>query len=204
MKYIVGNLKDSLNDNNVKNYVDIISKNKYEGLIICPSYKYLDYFKNIKNIGNQDYYEDRDEKYVIIGHYDRKNTIKEINDKLKKATNRNITVILCVGNDKLYDLENIKYELDKYLEGIDNKNNIIIAYEPTSMIGNNKNIDIDKLKECVSYIKEYFNNKVSVLYGGNVNENNISSILEISDGILVGRLSYDPQYFTNIINKFIK
>ena len=33
--------------------------NKYEGLIICPSYEYLKYFDNMKNIGNQDYYKDR-------------------------------------------------------------------------------------------------------------------------------------------------
>lgn len=203
MKYIIGNLKDSLNDKNVQKYVDIISKNKYEGLIICPSYEYLKYFDNMKNIGNQDYYEDRNEKYVIIGHYDRRDTIQEIKEKIKKATEKNITIILCIGNKKLYDIEDIKNQLDKYLDKICIKD-IIIAYEPISMIGNNKEIDIEKLNECITYIKKYFNNKVKVIYGGNVNEKNISNILEICDGILAGRLSFDPQKFTYIIDKYIK
>ena len=203
MKYIIGNLKNSLNEKNVQNYVDIISKNKYEGLIICPSYEYLKYFDNMKNIGNQDYYEDRNEKYVIIGHYDRKDTVNEIKEKLKKATDRNMKVILCIGNKKLYDIEDIKNQLDQYLDGICIKN-IIIAYESISMIGNNKEIDINKLKKCINYIKKYFNNEIKVLYGGNVNEKNISDILKICDGILAGRLSFDPQNFTYIIDKYIK
>lgn len=197
MKYIVGNLKGSLNEKNIDKYVDIISKVKYDNLIICPENKYINKFKNIK-IGSQDYYEGINTKYVILGHYEKGNTSQEINKKIKESLKNNIKVILCIGDKE------IKTQLNEDLKDINDFNNIIVAYEPVSMIGTNNKVELDRVKENILYVKNYFNNNMVVLYGGNVNENNIEEILKISDGVLVGRLCFNPITFKDVINKIIK
>ena len=203
MKYIVANLKNSLTDNNVDKYIKVISENKYKNLIICPQKKYINNFKNIVNVGMQDYYSDIDARYCIIGHYERKNSNKQINKKIKKALINNINVILCVGNNDYDDLDNIKSQLDDYLDEINDIKRISIAYEPYFMINNDIDIDYKKVKKNIDYIKKYFNNKINVFYGGNVNLESIEKIINICDGVLLGRSSFNPYNLTNIL-KYIK
>lgn len=196
-KYIVANLKSSLDDNNINNYLDVINKNKYDNLIICPEVKYINLFKGNYEVGMQDYYENKDYKYVIIGHFERNNSKKEIKEKIEKASMEGKKIILCIGS------HNIEGEINEYLHDIIT-NNIIIAYEPYEMIGSNNYVNIDELKEKVQNIKSLLPKNINVLYGGNVNEENIEKILDICDGVLVGRMSYNPQNFTNTLNKLIK
>lgn len=197
-KYIVANLKDSLTDKTFKEYIDIISDIDYDNLIICPSYKYLKQFKNINCfLGMQDYYDDTICDYVIIGHYEKNNSVDEINDKIKKAENKNIKIILCVGNDSSDDLNSLKKKVDSYKINSD----IIIAYEPNYMINSKKNVDIKMVDKTIKFLKENYNYKV--LYGGNVNESNINDLLSICDGVLIGRSSFNPHKFTKLIKKNI-
>lgn len=202
-KYIVANLKKSLNDNNVNDYIEVLKNNKYENLIICPEYKYIKLFNsNTYHLGSQDYYDDIFCEYVIINHHDNiKNNIKE---KIKKSLSKNMKVILCIGNDSLGDLESLKTQINTYLEDINNYENIIIAYEPYFMISSDIDVDINKVKINIDFIKSLFNKKINVFYGGNVNENNIEEILKISDGVLIGRFGFNIQNLTNTINKFTK
>lgn len=201
MKYIIANLKNTLNKDNINDYIDNIKKIKYNNLIICPSKEYINNFKNICNTGSQDYYEDVKVDYTILGHYDKKEEKEEIKSKLYKAIENNIKVILCVGNNEFNDLNSIKIQLDYYLNDI-NIDNILIAYEPYFMIGSNNKTDLNNIQKNIKFIKDTY--KISVLYGGNVNQKNIEDILKISDGILVGRLSFNPQIFTNVLNKIKK
>ena len=204
MKYIVANLKSSLNDNNIDEYISIINKISYSNLIICPSKKYINSFDKKIKIGTQDYYDDIKKDYCIIGHYEKKNTSEEINNKVKNALNNNINVFLCVGNYDYNDIDALKKELDLYLKDIDDFSKISIAYEPYFMINTNKKIDYNKVNKCIIFIKKYFNNKVKVFYGGNVNDKSIDEILKICDGIFLGRASFDPYNLTNMVNKIRK
>ena len=189
-KLIVLNLKNSLNDENVENYSKIISKNKYNNLVICPNIKYISYFNSDSYyLGTQNYYENINCSYVILNHKDSSDDLTNINKIKDKAINENKKVILCIDNEDIID----KISINK---------NIIIAYEPNNMVGSNKNVDIDLIKEKYIKIKNKYNNLV--IYGGNVNEENIYEILKIYDGVLIGRLSYNPLNITNIMNKFTK
>ena len=198
MKYIIANLKDSLNDNNINQYVSNINKNKYDNLIICPGIKYINYFKNNK-ICLQDYYENVKCEYALLGHYEKRQSYEIIKNKIKKCIDEKIKVILCIGNDEFDDYNSLKEQLDYYFNDINNEN-IIIAYEPFFMIGSNNKLDKNKIKRNIDYIKNYFSNDIKVLYGGNVNEKNINEIIDICDGVLLGRTSYDHIKLLKIIN----
>ncbi len=211
-KIIVGNLKSSLNESNVKNYVDKINKYKYDNLIICVDDKYIDLFKsNNYNIAYQDINNinlNNNVKYALLGHYSVRNlqTDEIINKKINYCLSHNLKVILCIGNEKKEEFKSIINQIDNCLKDIkpDEIKNIILAYEPFYMINSNLNVDIKLVKKYIDDIKSHVKNKynfdVNVLYGGNVNELNINKILEISDGILVGRLCFDVNKFTQILH----
>ena len=199
-KYIVLNLKNSLNDKNVFEYVDNIKNIKYDNLIICPSKKYIKYFKsNNYKLCTQDYYDDIKSDYVIINHHELEQTKKEVIDKIKKSINEKRKIILCIGNNKGDSLIDLKNEISSYHIN----SNIILAYEPYYMIGSNEDVDINEISRTIQYIKQNFNN-IKVLYGGNVNEKEIENILNISDGVLLGRLSFNVYNITKILNNLIK
>ena len=198
MKYIICNLKNHLNNENIKEYIDITNKIDYEKLILSPAYKYIDDFKKSKHIiSSQDYYEKVHTDYVIINHHERKNSIEEVITKLENITNENI--ILCVGNNDLDDYKNLDKMLNLYINKIKSKDNLIIAYEPYYMIGSYFDVDMFKLNDCIKHIKKQYKN-IIVVYGGNVNEKNIEDIIKICDGVMIARLSYNPHKLTKIIN----
>ena len=198
MKYIICNLKKHLSDENIKEYLEVTNNIDYDSLILCPAYKYIDDFKKSKHIiSSQDYYENVNTKYVMINHYERKNTEEEVISKLNNINNQNI--ILCIGNNNLDDYKNLDKMLDLYLNVIKSKNNLIIAYEPYYMIGSHIDVNMTKLNECISHIKKQYKD-IPVVYGGNVNEKNIEEIIKICDGVMIARLSYNPHKLTKIIN----
>ena len=199
MKYIVCNLKNHLNEYNIKDYLDTIKKITYNNVIFCVPNNYINLFK-LNKVCTQDYFDDIKKEYVLINHHDKKEDKEVVKEKIVKAINQNIKVILCVGNSDITNYDEIKSQLDYYL--IDTKN-IIIAYEPYNMIGTNNKVDMDNISYIINKIKADYNN-IDVLYGGNVNLKNIENILTISDGVLIARLSYNPHKLVNFLNKLKK
>lgn len=147
--------------------------------------------------------------YTIIGHSERRKeqseTDDKINLKIKKALENNLKVILCVGETKeekdlLKTSKVIKKELMTDLEGIEeNLENVIIAYEPiwsigTGIIPEKKDI-ISTTKFIIETVDKLFGYKPKVLYGGSVNEKNISELNEIDalSGFLVGGASLNVE-----------
>lgn len=200
MKYIICNLKSHLNEFNINDYINTIKRITYNNVIFCVENKYINLFKNYKTC-TQDYYDDIKKEYALIGHHDKKQSKEAIKEKLNKATSKKIKTILCVGNNDIRDYESIKQQLNYYLDNINE--DIIIAYEPYYMIGSNNKLDLDELSNIIRKIKEDFNNN-TVLYGGNVNLKNIDEIINITDGVLIARLSYNPHKLTNLLNKMTK
>jgi triosephosphate isomerase len=82
--------------------------------------------------------------------------------------------------------------------------NIIIAYEPVWSIGTGLIPKSEDLLKSVLFIKNRFGNKPpKILYGGSVNNNNITQLKDINliDGFLVGGASQSSKKFIDIIRK---
>lgn len=210
---------------------DIISNNME--LIIAPSTPYLSLFKN-ENIElcsqdiniNSDLYltgdtsiealKSLDVKYAIIGHFERRKYYNENHNILLKkiniALNNDIKVIYCIGETKEEYLRKVKHQvLERDIARILNNipeekmSDIIIAYEPAYLIGNNEPYDIPEIESTIKFIKRiiesYYHHKVSIIFGGNVNSSNIKELETIKelDGYILGSSCLNPNNIEEII-----
>ena len=154
---------------------------------------------------------------VIIGHSERREKFFEsneiVNAKVKKALADGFNVILCLGEalevkEENKELDFVKDELLKSLDGIENIENITIAYEPIWAIGTGKTCSAEDAEKMCREIRQIINKnygeiseKIRILYGGSVKPSNAKEILsqENIDGVLVGGASLDPEGFIEII-----
>lgn len=226
MKLIVSNLKMYLDGSEIKNYLSLLLPYENNNIIICPSAIHIPYFLGHKfsvGIQNITYKSNKNQtgeisalqasnlgvKYVIIGHHERKKcffeTNKEINLKIKEALKNNLKVILCIGEENAnYDF--LKKDLYECLYDINDE--VIIAYEPSWVICTDKIPSNDEIESVSAFIKKeclsLLNRDVKVLYGGNINPENIKKLNNISniDGYLIGLSSSKINDFIEII-KFV-
>ena len=141
--------------------------------------------------------------FALVGHSERRKYKHEINidfiNKINNALLNNIGVIYCIG-ETLEEKEqgNTYMVLEKQIREVLNNieiKNIIIAYEPVWAIGTSCTPTLEEIEETVTFIKTIiFDNygvKLKVLYGGSVNDTNISDLNKIKclDGFLVGGAS---------------
>tara|TARA_B100000795_G_scaffold267501_1_gene252458 strand:- start:1545 stop:2285 length:741 start_codon:yes stop_codon:yes gene_type:complete len=156
--------------------------------------------------------KDAGAKYLILGHSEnRKNgeTDKLINLKIKSAIKSGLKIIFCIGetssekkNKKTNQI--LSKQIKIGLNGVKNKSNIIIAYEPVWAIGTGIIPRLKDLENLIIFIKgKYRKKSLKVLYGGSVNSENINSLKSIStiDGFLIGGASHDANKFIDIIKK---
>lgn len=154
---------------------------------------------------------------VIIGHSERREKFFEsneiVNTKVKKALADGFHVILCLGEALEVKAENkevdfVKDELLKSLHGIENLQNITIAYEPIWAIGTGKTCSAEDAEKMCREIRDIINKnygdiskEIRILYGGSVKPSNAREILseENIDGVLVGGASLDVEGFIEII-----
>ena len=143
--------------------------------------------------------------YVIIGHSERRNKFNEtdetINKKIKAALSAGLIVILCVGENKG---ENAQEVITKQLEAdlkeisVNDYEKIIIAYEPIWAIGTGDFCETCDAEKVLKFIKDKYSNRI--LYGGSVDSKNIKSYIDIGfDGALVGGASIKTEEFVNLI-----
>ena len=153
-------------------------------------------------------------KFVIIGHSENRQLGEDdklINLKIKSALKAGLKIIFCIG-ETLREKRNKKTnqvlakQIKNGLNSINNKSNIVIAYEPVWSIGSGLIPKSDDLKKSISFIKSKFGKKSpKILYGGSVNSNNVDKLKIITgiDGFLVGGASQDSKKFIDIIKKTI-
>ena len=228
------NNKSNLNKKEFKDYYKklLTIKTKMK-LILCPTFLNIGLVYNDKillgsqNVSKNDngaftgeisasQLHDYGVKYTIVGHSERREyqreTYEEINKKIRKLIDNNITPILCVG-ETLEERKSNQFkqvldaELLSAIRGLDSKSKskIIVAYEPIWSIGTGVIPKLDEIDEVFSYIKKKFpNNKV--LYGGSANEKNIDELKKskLIDGYLLGGLSLKPKELKEFIDKLEK
>lgn len=152
-------------------------------------------------------------KYTIIGHSERREyqreSLGDIHEKLIRLLENDITPILCIGETKDERDEGVvedvlEDELTSAVEGLNDeeKDRIIIAYEPIWSIGTGVIPTIEEIEEVFRFIKKSFPRN-PILYGGSANEKNIDILKQspLIDGYLLGGLSLKPEELQVFINK---
>ncbi len=239
MLYIIGNIKMNLSLKDYKPYLKGVNKvakasPNYVGLALPYPYLYCAQ-KSLKNVhyGAQNVYVKDKGAYTgevsakmltdfgcdlcLVGHSERRAYFNEsgedINSKIVKLLENNITPVLCFGETK-EQRDNgktkyvIKEQLKKALDGINNINKIIFAYEPVWAIGTGVTPTTMQIAQISTYIKDLLEKMgakregLKLLYGGSVNENNASDIFKVADidGGLIGGACLDVTKFEKIIN----
>ncbi len=159
-------------------------------------------------------------KYVILGHSERREyfheTDVELNKKVKKAFEHNLTPILCCGEtleqrEKGVTIDFIRLQIKSDLIGVPASDvaNMIIAYEPIWAIGTGRTATAEQAEEVCKAIRdciaEIYDDataeSVRIQYGGSVNAGNASELFAQPDidGGLVGGASLKPE-FGKIVN----
>ncbi|CAL4322250.1 triose-phosphate isomerase [Buchnera aphidicola] len=158
--------------------------------------------------------------YVILGHSERRKYHKEndalIAKKFKIVKEANLIPILCVGENKeekkLGKTQEVcARQLNSVISmwGPQIFNDTIIAYEPIWAIGSGETATPCSVQKIHKFIKEYIkeydianSEKITVQYGGSVDENNVTQLLYEADidGVLVGGASLNYNKFKKIID----
>jgi len=159
-------------------------------------------------------------EFVILGHSENRaegETNQLIKKKIESALNEELSVIFCIGETlkekkrgKTFSI--LKNQIKSSLEKKFNVNKIIFAYEPVWSIGTNKIPKMNELKSTIKFIKNEFKKTFKtkkspkVLYGGSVNDKNISLFSSISeiDGFLIGGASQSSKKFIDIVKNYYK
>jgi triosephosphate isomerase len=203
-------------------------------VVICPPFPYLGLFNSEQKLGSQDVSQfdsgahtgevsvamlnEFNCQYVIVGHSERRADNYESNElvalKVEQALKAELTAILCVGepeevrdNGTLFDY--IAAQLDAVLlrVGINQFNNIVLAYEPIWAIGTGKTASPAQAQEVHAFIRGHLAKqdaniaaKTVILYGGSVKGNNAQELFSQVDvdGGLIGGASLNPEEFLSI------
>ena len=158
--------------------------------------------------------------HVIIGHSERRargETDNEVSRKIALAIEKKLTVILCVGEKTRDDTGEyfgvVREQLRASLAGVPKNasKHLIVAYEPIWAIGAKAlraatpsdlhEMSILIRRQLVEHFGKTAGFKVPILYGGSVDERNAEGFLTQGgvDGLLIGRVSLDPQKFGAIV-----
>ena len=169
-------------------------------------------------------------KYVLVGHSDRRyptratpeaatrreegegDTDKVVNQKIKIALESGVTPVLLVGERNKGDNRQavIEQQLTLGLAGLSAEmlEKVMIAYEPVWAISTNPNAEPDTSENTLQAAKiiENITGKKTILYGGSVNETNITDFLSHSQisGAVIGRASLRPEQWGEMLAKVAK
>ncbi len=159
-------------------------------------------------------------KYVIIGHSERRQYFAEtdetVNLKVRKALEKGLIPILCVGEsleqrEAGITMDLITIQIKKAFAGIsaDDAAKVVIAYEPIWAIGTGKTATAEQAEEVCGAIRgvlaglydESTAKAVTIQYGGSMNAGNAAELLTKPniDGGLIGGASLKSADFAKIV-----
>ncbi len=160
--------------------------------------------------------------YAIIGHSARRiyfgETLELVRDKVQAAVRNGIVPIICVGETKeerrAGETKQVLHDqVTTALQNLTSKEiaDVVIAYEPVWAIStfDGEVARPSDIEQAVAYIRqqveELYGHAVAqemrVLYGGSVNEHDVTSYLLVPgvDGALVGAASLNYHQFSAIV-----
>lgn len=224
-----------------KAIVETVKGVKDVEVVICPAYTNLYAVSEVVSgtnvaLGAQDlHWEDKGAftgkisagmllsagvKYVIIGHSEQRTyfgeTNETVNKKVKKALEKGLLPIICVG-EKLEERETnvtekvVETQIRAAFAGISNQDALrcVVAYEPVWAIGTGKTATPEQAQEVHAFIRKllvslYGKETASALriqYGGSMNDKNAGELLkkEDIDGGLIGGAALKAESFFGII-----
>lgn len=150
-------------------------------------------------------------RYVLIGHSERRiyDDDKIINKKVRSALANALIPIICIGesyldNQMCRTSRVLKKQIIEALKDVDLDSEIVIAYEPTWVIGKKITLNKTLIEDASTYIKKVLKelgyNNYKLLYGGSVSLENIKSIVtDEVDGYLLGSSSCNINEIKDII-----
>ena len=194
-------------------------------LVIAPPFTLLQHMHGVRNnycLAGQDCFSEQNGahtgcisaamlsdigcEYVIIGHSESRRIFKEkyynIKKKIDLALQQGLKVILCVGNERRDDEEDVLIECKSLLDCF-SKENLFIAYEPIYAIGTGKAASLVDINRVVRALRaEFPEDDCRVLYGGSIKSDNIVEIVSNTeiDGLLIGSASLNINEFMNILH----
>ena len=151
-------------------------------------------------------------EYCIVGHSERREdgeTDEDVKEKVLKLYEVGITPILCVGESFRERQEGnytdvIINELTAVIDDLNDeqKEKLIVAYEPIWSIGTGIVPKNDEIEEVFKLIKDIAPQS-KILYGGSANETNIDTLKKCQgiDGYLLGGISLKPNNLQEFIEK---
>ena len=160
-------------------------------------------------------------EYVIIGHSERREYFNEtdetVNKKVKKALEKGLIPILCVGEsleqrEAGITMDVISIQIKKAFMGIeaDDAKKVVIAYEPIWAIGTGKTATSEQAEEVCGGIRKLIGElycpkcalEYTIQYGGSMNAKNAAELLakENIDGGLIGGASLKAEDFAKVVN----
>lgn len=157
--------------------------------------------------------------YVIVGHSERRETLRETNEeiaqKVKAALKAGLTPILCVGENLSQREEGqalaiVQEQVKKDLIDLPSEDlkRVMIAYEPLWAIGTGRTASSQDAQDMCTAIRATLAGisgtaaeEVNILYGGSVKEDSIAELMVQPDidGALVGGASLDAEGFAVLI-----
>lgn len=160
--------------------------------------------------------------YVIVGHSERRalgETDEQVAKKVTAVIRGGLSVVLCVGESERDTsgryLNVIETQIRTALLGVPKTvlGQLSIAYEPVWAIsggdGKGKTATPGDIHEMTIFIRKVLTSvysrssaeRVRILYGGSVNEDNAQALMQegMADGFLVGGASLKPRAFAAIL-----
>lgn len=162
-------------------------------------------------------------RYVIVGHSERRQFLKEtnfmFNKKIQAVIAAGMVPVLCVG-ETLEQRQSgaadhiIIQQLQEAFEGIElaARQHLVIAYEPVWVIGSGRSIDPSEAAHAAQLIWQTMidifplseqREMIQIIYGGSVDATDVRSFIALPEisGVLVGGASLDASHFTRIVQK---
>jgi triosephosphate isomerase len=144
---------------------------------------------------------------TIVGHSERRQyfgeTDQTVVERIVAANEHGLHVIACVGETEAEreagETEAVlRRQVGAIAEGIDDGDDLVIAYEPVWAIGTGKTATPEIAQEAHALVKSILD--VPVLYGGSVKPDNAAELASQPDvdGALVGGASLDLESFATI------
>lgn len=157
-------------------------------------------------------------RYVLVGHSERRQCFHEdenfVAQKFHHVKEHAMIPVLCVG-ETLIEREKGQTEqiIAKQLLAVSEQDknsfqNCVVAYEPVWAIGTGKTASPEQAQEVHQFIRKLIAGinsnaaeRLSLLYGGSVNENNARALFAMPDidGGLVGGASLNAKQFVEIV-----